>query len=268
MGAYTATYQWNIQPVPSQEFWETEEHARLLPPVYRKPIGRPTTKRKTSKDGPIINPDPYKTKRRYVPITCKYCFQIGHNSRSCEKKKEAMGRGYTTASEMYWEETLEEVEVETSAHEMNVVNSVTPTLAPTPVRPPPIRPPINLSIPKKSYKKRNFKRPPPSQPSSLRPVAPQPCPLRPQSTTVRPQTMPPPPSFQPHPIVSMHTMHGASAGTTSRFNQFMPTPGTRTRGSSTIRWSMPRFIPPARTNSSKDNNIRGSSGSSNSTLSK
>ncbi|MED6220450.1 hypothetical protein PIB30_044931 [Stylosanthes scabra] len=128
--------------------------------------------------------------------------------------------------EMYWEETLEEVEAETSAHEMNVVNSVTPTLAPTPVRPPPIRPPINPSIPKKSYKKRNFKRPPPLQPSSLRPVAPQPCPLRPQSTTVRPQTMPPPPSFQPHPIVSMHTMHGVSAGTTSRFNQFMPTPGT------------------------------------------
>ncbi|MED6152699.1 hypothetical protein PIB30_094573 [Stylosanthes scabra] len=168
--------------------------------------------------------------------------------------------------EMYWEETLQEVEAETSTNEMNMVNSVTPTVIPSPVRLPSIRPPINPSIPKKSYKKRNFNRPPPSQSYSMRPVAPQPSPLRPPSTTVSPPTMPPPPSFQPRPTISMHTMQGASAGTTSRFNQHMPTP--RAPRINTSKWPMPRFIPPARTNSSTDNNTGGSSGSSNSTPNK
>ncbi|MED6220541.1 hypothetical protein PIB30_045797 [Stylosanthes scabra] len=58
-------------------------------------------------------------------------------------------------------------------------------------------------------------------------------------------------------------MQGASAGTTLRFNQYMPTP--RARGINTSKWPMPRFIPPARTNSSKDNNTGGSSGNNNST---
>ncbi|MED6109915.1 hypothetical protein PIB30_037998 [Stylosanthes scabra] len=63
--AYNSAYEWTIQPVLSQEFWQTGNHAPLMPPVYRKPIRRPTLKRNTSRDGPRTNPNSH-----------KYCFKV------------------------------------------------------------------------------------------------------------------------------------------------------------------------------------------------
>ncbi|RYR78579.1 hypothetical protein Ahy_A01g003412 [Arachis hypogaea] len=76
MGAYNLAYQWTIQPVPSQEYWEKGNHYPLLPPVYRKPIGRHTKKRDSRRDGPRENPDPHRAKRRYGPIKYKYFLKV------------------------------------------------------------------------------------------------------------------------------------------------------------------------------------------------
>ncbi|MED6218499.1 hypothetical protein PIB30_027155 [Stylosanthes scabra] len=154
--------------------------------------------------------------------------KTGHNSRGCDKKKEAMGRdnagtsgagvqGQDTNSEgrrpdldedaareqeMFWEETLDDVVADAVDNEHQV------------------RPPR----PKKKTPKRNLKRPPPSQHSPLRPHQPQDA----QPLTVTP-----------------HTMRGASLGTTSRFQDFMPTP--RTEGGSARTWPMQHFKLPTTT---------------------
>ncbi|RYR55167.1 hypothetical protein Ahy_A06g030411 [Arachis hypogaea] len=63
----------------------------ILPPVYKKQIGRPKLKRDRKNDGPKEpTPEPHRTPRKYGHITCKYCLKTRHNSRSCSKKKEAM----------------------------------------------------------------------------------------------------------------------------------------------------------------------------------
>ncbi|RYR07843.1 hypothetical protein Ahy_B05g075312 [Arachis hypogaea] len=82
MGAYNTTYQYSILPVPGQEFWEKVDTLPILPPRYKKPIGRPSVKRDKRNDGPTEVFDPHRMKRRYETIFCKYCLQPGHNKRS------------------------------------------------------------------------------------------------------------------------------------------------------------------------------------------
>ncbi|MED6196371.1 hypothetical protein PIB30_046780 [Stylosanthes scabra] len=67
------------------------------------------------------------------------------------------------------------------------------------------------------------------------------------------------PEDAPPPTVTPHTMRGASLGTTSRFQDFMPI--LRTEGGSARTWLLPHFKLPAITTFHQ----RGSSGSSNST---
>ncbi|XP_072076717.1 uncharacterized protein [Arachis hypogaea] len=43
--AYNRTYQFHINSIPSQEYWEHHEGLPCLPPTYKRPIGRPTKKR-------------------------------------------------------------------------------------------------------------------------------------------------------------------------------------------------------------------------------
>ncbi|RYR59525.1 hypothetical protein Ahy_A05g025418 [Arachis hypogaea] len=130
MGAYNAAYQTSMRPVPSQEFWEHLDTLPILPPRYKKPIGRPSTKRDKRNDAPKDKTDPHRTKRRIATIVCKYCLQAGHNKRSCKKRKEAMGEGSAAPqvlasdadedmlAEMYHEETLKAVEAEVVATEV------------------------------------------------------------------------------------------------------------------------------------------------------
>ncbi|MED6165312.1 hypothetical protein PIB30_098382 [Stylosanthes scabra] len=47
------------------------------------------------------------------------------------------------------------------------------------------------------------------------------------------------------PTVTPQTMRGASAGTTSKFQDFMPTP--RAARVDALRWPLPHFNPPAST---------------------
>ncbi|RYQ82780.1 hypothetical protein Ahy_B10g101347 [Arachis hypogaea] len=57
-----------------------------VPPPFKAKPGRPTKKRKRDKDE---QPTGLKTKmkRKYNPIRCMYCGEIGHNKRSCANKK-------------------------------------------------------------------------------------------------------------------------------------------------------------------------------------
>ncbi|RYR04071.1 hypothetical protein Ahy_B06g083620 [Arachis hypogaea] len=129
-GAYNAAYQTSMRPVPSQEFWEHADTLPILPPRYKKPIGRPSMKRDKRNDAPKDKSDPHRTKRSIGTIVCKYCLQAGHNKQSCKKRKEAMGEGSAAPqvpasdededmlAEMYYEETLEAAEAEAAATEM------------------------------------------------------------------------------------------------------------------------------------------------------
>ncbi|MED6107683.1 hypothetical protein PIB30_016302, partial [Stylosanthes scabra] len=44
--AYNRTYQFHVNCVPSEEYWVGGEGQPCLPPPYKRPIGRPTKKRK------------------------------------------------------------------------------------------------------------------------------------------------------------------------------------------------------------------------------
>ncbi|XP_057723742.1 uncharacterized protein LOC130939670 [Arachis stenosperma] len=91
MGAYNSKYQFVIHPVLSQEYWQHIDLPPILPPIYKKQIGRPKLKRDKKNDRPKEpTPDLHRTPKKYGPIICKYCLKTRHNSRSCSKKNETM----------------------------------------------------------------------------------------------------------------------------------------------------------------------------------
>ncbi|RYQ91607.1 hypothetical protein Ahy_B09g097565 [Arachis hypogaea] len=288
-GAYNSTYQFVIQPVPSQEYWEHIDLPPVLPPVYKKQIGRPKSKRDKKNDAPKApTPYPHRASRKYGPITCKYCLKTGHNSRSCSKKKEAMAgsAGGQTSSqqpaveddeeeaarleEMFWEETLEAVEAAEAAatqplpislliyfaiplYKLQCICHYVTHMFVSEQETTPVRPPIAKRPPKK---RKNVRRPPPTtqQPRPHPPIV---------SPTTPTTTSSPPPASDVPPTVTPQTMQAASQGTTSRFMEFMPTPTVRV--STSRRWPQPAFCPPAKKGSTTAHLKEGSSGSSNST---
>ncbi|XP_015947622.1 extensin-like [Arachis duranensis] len=162
MGAYNNTYQFVIQPVPSQEYWQHVDLPPILPPVYKKQIGRPKLKRDKKNDAPKEpTPDSHRAPRKCGPITCKYCLKTGHNSRSCSKKKEAMAGSETIP---------------------------VPQPVPNPVRSPSTRPPTAKRPPKK---KKNLRRPPPTT------RQPQSAPATPTTTSPSPPASDVPPIVTP-----------------------------------------------------------------------
>ncbi|RYQ90308.1 hypothetical protein Ahy_B09g096465 isoform A [Arachis hypogaea] len=271
MGAYNAAYQISMRPVPSQEYWEHDvDTLPILPPRYRKPIGRPTLKRDKRNDGPKENSDPHRTTRRIGTIICKYCLQAGHNKRSCKKRKEAAGEGSSAPqapaddededllAEMYYEETLESAQAEQEAIEEGNESARTNTQQqPHQMPPPPTaqpQPQPTNATTRKQVKRRSVKRPPPTgqrqQPST--PAANQPATT---PSTHNSQTTP-------------HPLQGASTGTSTRFMQFMPTLGVVTptaigSGTSDRRRGQGRGRGRIRGSSRGKNGL--SSGSSNST---
>ncbi|RYQ95960.1 hypothetical protein Ahy_B08g091363 isoform A [Arachis hypogaea] len=71
-----------------QDFWEkTGRPAPVSPPIKPKP-GRPTKNRRKDKDegGSGSNT---RMKRKYNPIRCMFCGEVGHNKRTCKLKKQA-----------------------------------------------------------------------------------------------------------------------------------------------------------------------------------
>ncbi|XP_015932092.1 uncharacterized protein LOC107458400 [Arachis duranensis] len=91
MGAYNSKYQFVIHPVLSQEYWQHIDLPPILPPIYKKQIGRPKLKRDKKNDRPKEStPNLHRAPKKYGPIICKYCLKTRHNSRSCSKKNETM----------------------------------------------------------------------------------------------------------------------------------------------------------------------------------
>ncbi|RYR20457.1 hypothetical protein Ahy_B03g065593 [Arachis hypogaea] len=86
MEAYKRTYYFNVNPVKGQDLWEKMPHPAPVPPPVKPKPGRPTKKRRRDKEE---QPSGSKTKmkRKYNPIRCIYCGEIGHNKRGCTKKK-------------------------------------------------------------------------------------------------------------------------------------------------------------------------------------
>ncbi|MED6188023.1 hypothetical protein PIB30_082078 [Stylosanthes scabra] len=86
MQAYNTTYQLHINSVPSKEFWEKAEGYPLLPSHYKRGIDRPTKKRRKERNEQRPNTNPYKVQRKYGATICNYCGEVGHNSRTCQRK--------------------------------------------------------------------------------------------------------------------------------------------------------------------------------------
>ncbi|RYR05177.1 hypothetical protein Ahy_B06g085053 [Arachis hypogaea] len=228
-----------MRPVPSQEFWEHVDTLPILPPRYKKPIGRPSLKRDKRNDAPKDKSDPHRTKRRIGTIVCKYCLQAGHNNRSCNKRKEVMGEASAAPqvpasdededmlAEMYYEETLEAAKAEAAATEVGNGSTAAQTSQVSSLHPrchnqQPHNPMIQqpLEQPRNNIKGEVSSDHPPS---AHTPQTSAPSPKNPTTTpsTHNSQTTPNP-------------LQGASAGTTTRFVQFMPTTDvdgiSRTRG--------------------------------------
>ncbi|RYR08308.1 hypothetical protein Ahy_B05g075922 [Arachis hypogaea] len=161
--------QTSMRPVPSQEFWEHLDTLPILPPRYKKPIKRPSTKRDKRNDAPKDKSDPHRTKRSIGTIA-------GHNKRSSKKRKEAMGEGSAAPqvpasdededmlAEMYYEEILEAAEAEAAATEVGNSSTAAQTAQPPPPMPPPgtTQPQTTTTTgpAKKQPKRRSVKRPP------------------------------------------------------------------------------------------------------------
>ncbi|RYR47026.1 hypothetical protein Ahy_A07g032930 [Arachis hypogaea] len=183
MGAYNSKYQFVIHPVLSQEYWQHIDLPPILPPIYKKQIGRPKLKRDKKNDRPKEStPNLHRAPKKYGPIICKYCLKTRHNSRSCSKKNETMAgsAGEQTSSQ----------------HPSTGGATETPPVSqpvPDPVMPLSVRPP---TIKKLSKKRKNLKRPPPTtqQPPCAQTIVRTPTPNVPSSVS------PSPPTSHVHPL--------------------------------------------------------------------
>ncbi|RYQ91313.1 hypothetical protein Ahy_B09g097207 isoform B [Arachis hypogaea] len=63
------------------------ENDDVLPPVFRKPIGRPKLRRNKTGDEPRNNGPLSKLARTGQQQKCSYCFALGHNKRTCPRKR-------------------------------------------------------------------------------------------------------------------------------------------------------------------------------------
>lgn len=75
-------YEYEIKSMTSPEHWTKSGNESILPPLLKRPSGRPKKQRhKSSLEGK----DPHKAKRKYGEVKCSKCHQLGHNKRSCKE---------------------------------------------------------------------------------------------------------------------------------------------------------------------------------------
>ncbi|XP_020963729.1 flocculation protein FLO11-like [Arachis ipaensis] len=127
--AYNRTYQFHINSIPSQEYWEHHEGLPCLPPPYKRPIGRPSKKRKKDSSEQDSGSQ-YHAKRRYGQITCQTCKRVGHNSRTCPERsngaaaqEEGIDEDEAREQEANWEETMEAAHAAHVADEENLTQN-------------------------------------------------------------------------------------------------------------------------------------------------
>lgn len=78
---YLKTYNTYINPIPGKHEWVKTNLPSVLPPIIRRPPGRPKKLRKRAADEPR---NPYKVSRTNKVVRCGRCNIVGHNTRSCK----------------------------------------------------------------------------------------------------------------------------------------------------------------------------------------
>ncbi|RYQ86596.1 hypothetical protein Ahy_B10g106252 [Arachis hypogaea] len=73
-----------VYPVNGPNLWDRTQFEDVLPPTYRKPIGRPKKKRARGADEQATRTG---LSREGQQQKCSYCLCSGHNKRSCPKKR-------------------------------------------------------------------------------------------------------------------------------------------------------------------------------------
>ena len=74
--AYLRCYAGIIHPLPDKSKWPQVEADEILPPIGRRPPGRPKTCRRREADEPPAY-------RRRFAVSCSYYPSIGHNIKGC-----------------------------------------------------------------------------------------------------------------------------------------------------------------------------------------
>lgn len=74
--AYLKSYSGMIQPILNKTSWPEVHGDEILPPLLKRPPGRPKLNRRREPDE--VPPE----KKRYK-MCCKCCGQFGHNKRAC-----------------------------------------------------------------------------------------------------------------------------------------------------------------------------------------
>ncbi|RYR00072.1 hypothetical protein Ahy_B07g088129 [Arachis hypogaea] len=84
---YVDCYQHVIYPLNGPNLWSRTENDDVLPPVFRKSIGRPKLRRNKTGDEPRNNGPLSKLARTGQQQKCSYCFALAHNKRTCPRKR-------------------------------------------------------------------------------------------------------------------------------------------------------------------------------------
>ncbi|RYR08578.1 hypothetical protein Ahy_B05g076324 [Arachis hypogaea] len=83
---YMDCYQHVIYPVNGPNLWGWTQNDDVLPPVFRKPIGRPKLSKNKDGDESRNNGPLSKLSRAGQQQKCSYYFALGHNKRTCPRK--------------------------------------------------------------------------------------------------------------------------------------------------------------------------------------
>ncbi|GMY07370.1 hypothetical protein FCV25MIE_02609 [Fagus crenata] len=80
MTSFTLAYEPCVLPINGPDLWPQSNRDTILPPPYRKQLGRPKKRTRREHDEPR---NTYRVPRIHAPRKCRKCGQVGHNKRSC-----------------------------------------------------------------------------------------------------------------------------------------------------------------------------------------
>jgi hypothetical protein len=81
---YKMAYDPMIYPVPSEDQWVRTGQDEVHPPVIRATPGRPKKLRRRGPDEPR---NPHCMRKGGVSMRCSKCRTVGHNARTCPRRK-------------------------------------------------------------------------------------------------------------------------------------------------------------------------------------
>jgi len=85
---YKKVYAPIIYPIPSEKQWILTHHSVLEPPRLRVTLGRPRKVRTRAPDESRDPKNPHRMRKFGLRGKCGYCKMLGHNSRTCLRKKQ------------------------------------------------------------------------------------------------------------------------------------------------------------------------------------